>query len=318
MISRHLKTGPITWPSVRSPHTARPCNRIPLRLAERLLLPALILITLSGCSSPNNYRLAGFKKQDDGTIAFDLRRGDQRIRAICNASQSNCSNLALKAGNYLDCYMHARGWDFIPDADFPHEPAYGVKIDPYAEGGMVCHSGEGHGKLLISRNKTCVDVKEVTLANVGGTFKLPFRLSKPFLQAPRDEQIKYLNSTDPDFAKGSPADQAAYLDFLLKPKPHQVSILPDPELWSAYVPVVFDDGQIKRFIQELNAGADEFSQNREKRPLLPSTYQGYEASAANPLRFCKPERDHYFNERGKEVRDDTVLLTVLESSPEKH
>ena len=276
---------------------------------------AVLFITLVGCSRPNNYRLAGFKRQDDSTIAFDLHKGGQWIKATCSASQSECSNLALKTGNYLDCYMHARGWDFIPDADFPHDPAYGGKIDAYVEGGLVCHAGEGHGKLFIMRSKTCVDVKKVTLNIVGGKFVLPFRLSKPFFQAPRGEQIKYLNSTDPGFAKASPADQAAYLDNLVKPK-RKIQILPDLDLWTAYVPVAFDDGQINRFIQELNV--DEFNQYKVDHELLPSAYRSYTASADNPLRFCKHEKDHYFNERGKEVQDDTVLLTVLESGADKH
>jgi hypothetical protein len=52
--------------------------------------------------------------------------------------------------------------------------------------------------------------------------------------------------------------------------------------------------------------------------LLPSAYKGYTASDDNPLHFCKDEKDRYLDEHGKEVQDDTVLLTVLESSVEKH
>jgi len=48
--------------------------------------------------------------------------------------------------------------------------------------------------------------------------------------------------------------------------------------------------------------------------LFPSAYEGYRAAANSPLHFCKDEPDRYFNEHGKEVQDDTVLLTVLESS----
>jgi hypothetical protein len=37
-----------------------------------------------------------------------------------------------------------------------------------------------------------------------------------FLKAPRDQQIQYLRSFDPDFAKASPGDQSAYLDHVTK------------------------------------------------------------------------------------------------------
>jgi hypothetical protein len=53
-------------------------------------------------------------------------------------------------------------------------------------------------------------------------------------------------------------------------------------------------------------------------PLLPAAYRDYKASANNPSHFCEVEKDRYFSERGKEVQDDTVLLTVLESNLEKH
>lgn len=308
---------------------------------KNALLPALILITLVGCSSSNNYQLAGFKRQDDGTIAFDLRKGDQRIRAICSTNQSECANLALKAGNSVDCYMHASG-DFVPDATFTPDPSAGaVKIDAYGESGLVCHAADGHGRLFIMRSQECVEMKEVALNLVRGRFMLPI-LSKPFFQAPRDEQIKYLKLTDPDFAKASPTDQAAYLDYLLKGQsgdifdrispttpPNQmhaprggstrsgILIVPDPDTWSAFVPVVFDDSQINGFIRELNVGTDGFTQYRVKTALLPSAYQGYTASAVNPLHFCKLA-DRRVNERGKDVQNDTVLLTVLESNVEKH
>src|ERR1039457_2228909 len=112
---------------------------------KNALLPALILITLVGCSSPNDYRLAGFKRQDDGTIVFDLRKEDQRIRAACSPTQSECANLALKVGNFIDCYMHATSG--------PAPDAYDVRIDAYTESGLVCHAREGRGKLFIMRSE---------------------------------------------------------------------------------------------------------------------------------------------------------------------
>ena len=86
-----------------------------------------------------------------------------------------------------------------------------------------------------------------------------------------------------------------------------------------YVPAKYDHGQIKRFIQDLNAkSADEFTQYMVKKPLLATEYQDYSATADSPSHFCKHEKDRYYNEGGNEVRDDTVLLVVLESGAAKH
>jgi hypothetical protein len=155
----------------------------------------------------------------------------------------------------------------------------------------------------------------------GGKFRLSFRPSNPFFQASRDEQIKYLNATDPDFAKASLADQAAYLNYLAKTRDKRGDAFDQitDELWSAYVPATYDDGQIKEFVQGLNAkSADEFSQYRVKKPLLAPAYQDYSATADSPLHFCKHEKDRYYNESANEVQDDTVLLVVLESGAAKH
>lgn len=279
---------------------------------KNALLPAVILITLVGCSSRDTYRLDGFKRLDNGTITFDLTSQEQHIKAVCNSSESECSDLALRAGNSIDCYVHASA---------PSSDAYGVKVDPYVGSGLVCHVGEGHGRILIVRTQTCIDMREVTLSLVGGKFRPSFRPSNPFFQASRDEQIKYLNATDPDFAKASQADQAAYLNSLIKTRDKRRDIFDQiaDELWSAYVPATYDDGQIKRFIQDLNAkSADEFTQYMVKKPLLASAYQDYSATADSPLHFCKHEKDRYYNESGNEVRDDTVLLVVLESGAAKH
>jgi hypothetical protein len=97
---------------------------------KNALLPALILIALVGCSSRDNYRLDAFKRLDNGTITFDLTRREQHIKAVCNASESECSDLALRAGNSIDCYVHASA---------PSPDAYGVKVDPYVGSGLVCH-----------------------------------------------------------------------------------------------------------------------------------------------------------------------------------
>jgi hypothetical protein len=102
--------------------------------------------------------------------------------------------------------------------------------------------------------------------------------------------------------------------------------------WTVYAPAAFDDAQKNRYLKELS---DRYGKNglpnlpdglvldqpdstpSLERPVLPSAYEGYTASESAPLRFCKLEKDLYFNERGKEVEDDTVLLTIVESSVEK-
>jgi hypothetical protein len=278
---------------------------------KNALLPALILIALVGCSSRDNYRLDAFKRLDNGTITFDLTRQEQHIKAVCNASESECSDLALRAGNPIDCYVHTSASS--PDV-------YSVKVDPYVGSGLVCHVGEGHGRILIARTQTCIDMKEVTLSLVGGKFRLSFRPSNTFFHASRDEQIKYLNATDPEFAKASLADQASYLNYLAETGDKRVDVFDQiaDELWSAYVPTTYDDGQIKEFVQGLNAKSADFSQYRVKKPLLAPAYQDYSATADSPLHFCKHEKDRYYNESGNEVQEDTVLLVVLESGAAKH
>ncbi len=47
------------------------------------------------------------------------------------------------------------------------------------------------------------------------------------------------------------------------------------------------------------------------------TANEYRPTTDDSPRFCKQEKDLYFNERGREVEDDTVLLTIVESSVEK-
>lgn len=52
--------------------------------------------------------------------------------------------------------------------------------------------------------------------------------------------------------------------------------------------------------------------------MLPAADRDYRASANNPAHFCEVEKDRYFSERGKEVQDGTVLLTVFESNLERN
>jgi hypothetical protein len=317
------------------------------------LLPAVALLAMMGCLSRAKYQLTGFKRQADGTILLDLRQGDQRIKASCTATQAECSNLALKSGASVDCYMHAS-----PDeVEQYRAPERNKKIDPYTTSGLVCHAQDGRGKVLVMHPQQCVDMKKIMLGRdeqkfVGRSPEILVQLSpSEFFQASRDQQIEYLGSRDPDFAKATAKDQTAYLAYLRTSNKFPQALRAAPLVWAAFVPAAFDDVQLKGFIQELNdkyaktgrepiptigpwkkyttndpsdpafwkgvPGVDPAAAPANAPPLLPSSYEGYVPSAGNPLRFCKDESDHYFDERGKEVRNDTVLLTVLESSADK-
>jgi hypothetical protein len=120
---------------------------------------ALILITLVGCSSRNEYRLDGFRAARQWHDHLDLIKREQRIRATCNLLESECAE-ALRAGNSADCYIHAS--DALP----PDE--YSARVDPYVGSGLVCHVRDGHSKILIMRTQTCVDTKKIDLMFVGG------------------------------------------------------------------------------------------------------------------------------------------------------
>jgi hypothetical protein len=287
----------------------------------RLCKLAVVFFLLAGCvacSRSNDYRVDGFKRQQDSTsaslgdkgeIVFDLRKGKQRIKATCNANVAGCSNFALKAGSLVDCYTHSSQ----QGRSVPY--SYGVKMDAYSndEASLVCHSGEGRGKLSVIHKQTCVEMKKVVITSDGGKFVVL------------------------DVARSATTDSKLDAEF-------------GPQLtWTTYVPAAFDEGQRRKYLQELNdtygktgqlpippdgitldqpqGSADRNTppsfipdvpeQAPSQRPLLPSGYEGYTVSEDKPLRFCKLEQDHYFNERGKEVQDDTVLLTIVESSLEK-
>lgn len=111
-----------------------------LRLVIKPLL-AIELTVLFGCSGRNGYQLAGFKRQEDGTIAFDIRKGSQRMKAACKASgnqEDECSQLTLKVGNSVDCYIHAGS----------KQNPFETKTDAYSETGVVCHAGQGRGQIF--------------------------------------------------------------------------------------------------------------------------------------------------------------------------
>src|SRR4029077_368016 len=114
------------------------------------------LMLFLACSGNDSYRLIGFKRQDDGVIAFDLQKGEQRIRATCTASQVQCTNLTLRAGSSVPCYMH-------PETDkwekYKISGPYDVRVDAYSEAGLVCHVGGGRGKSLVTHTQKCVDMK---------------------------------------------------------------------------------------------------------------------------------------------------------------
>jgi hypothetical protein len=207
--------------------------------------------------------------------------------------------------------------------------------------------------------------------------------------------------SDPQYKALSDADKPEVLERVngipvLSGDENPGDALLDGVSWTAYVPVAFSDGEIQKYLQELNdarraslqpatnlsadidrskhkagrpdrtedpyasiarssrnarasvvddgiitpdapqtakhgkaAAGDIWDQaaartapNRQvipdPLPLLPSSYKGYTASDDNPSHFCGDEKVRYVDERGKEAKDDTVLLTVFESSVEKH
>jgi len=335
-----------------------------------------------GCSDRNSYRIAGFERQDGNRITFDLRNGNQRIKATCNASQSECSNLALRAGSSVDCYRHPKTTDSISGS-------YDVKIDFYeTESGIVCHASEGRGKLFLVHTQKCAEMKQLNLILERGTIVVT------------DKKNVIALLSDPQYKALSDADKPEVLERVngipvLRGDENPGDALFDGVSWTAYVPVAFSNGEIQKYLQELNdarraslqpatnlsAGIDrsKHQAGRSDRtedpyasiarpsrnapasvvdngiitpdapqtakrgkatagdiwdqaaartvpnrqvipdplPLLPTGYKGYTASDDNPLRFCGDEKVRYLDERGKEVQDDTVLLTVAESTLEK-
>jgi hypothetical protein len=274
---------------------------------------AVALVALVGCSNYGGYRLAGLKRQpanaaadlgDEGKIIFDLRKAGQRIEATCSASSPECSNLTLKAGSPVDCYVHPRG------GAVPY--SYGVRMDAHANdaAGLVCHSGDGQGKLLVLHAQTCVDAKLVPLPPLSD---FPEH-SLPMMQEKIDGKDEEFISEEfgDSFKKEHPPGNTAH-------ESYERGGSYSPFFgFRAYVPTSFNEDQVKKYFvwlrqQELvivdSAGT--------VTTPWPAPYEGYIPALDNSQRFCKDEKDRYFNERGTEVQDDSVSLAVAESAREK-
>jgi hypothetical protein len=256
-----------------------------------------------GCSR-NGYRLAGFKRPDGSDISFDLRRGGQRIEAACRADLPECSNLMLKAGNSVDCYMHS-GESGVPYS-------YGVKTDAYAnEGaGLVCHNRNGHGKLLVLHSQACAAAKLVPLPDASQFPDHSLPMSKMKING-KDEEVLYWEFLD-EFKKEHPAGNTAHESY------DRGS--PNSPFYGlrAYVPAFFTEDQVKKqFIWLRNQDVVNVDSAGTITTPWQAPFNDYRPAPDNSLRFCREERDRYYNERGKEVEDDTVLLTIVESTIEK-
>jgi hypothetical protein len=266
----------------------------------RLSIVALTLAACAACSR-DGYRLAGFKRPDGSTIVFDVRKGRQRLEASCRADSPDCSNLMFKAGSSLDCYAHSS------EGLVPY--SYGAKIDAHAnEGaGLVCHYQDGHGKLTVWHTQSCVDAKLVPLPPLSEFSEHSLPMFKVKIGGKDVEWSDYEYS--PEFKKEHPAGTTAH-------ESYDRGRADSPFLGlRAYVPAAFNEEQVRQHFIWLRK-LDTVSVDSDGTITTPwqAPYNEYQPATDNSLRFCKQEKNLYFNESGKEVGDDTVLLTIVESS----
>ena len=73
-----------------------------------------------------------------------------------------------------------------------------------------------------------------------------------FLKAPRDQQIQYLRSFDPDFAKASPSDQRAYLDHVTRTAPAPDSAAPSTGDPRPFGPHQSTTSPLSHFLPDIN------------------------------------------------------------------
>lgn len=269
------------------------------------------MLVLAACSRNDAYYLVRATHEGSDDIVLDFHKHNQRIKASCLAKDTNCSNLLLRSGNTVECYLHIAA---EKNNVFDENSYYGVKFDAFPDySGMVCHAGNGRGRLFVMYTQQCVQMK--TVASFNG------------------QKFVRVESDAPNPPDTLPADFQGWDQAV------------------AYAPITFSNAQVRSYIETLNGkyarpngGDSALDQKRKKEKrikdrdiwdeaaahmastppptppatALPLEYDGYTASIQTPLRFCKDMSDRYFDERGREVVDDTVLLKVLESNVENH
>lgn len=253
-------------------------------------------------------------KQESDEIAFDIENGKQQIEASCVRSNNDCQDFSLKTGQWVDCY-------FNPNQHEGDVYSYDKKVPRYEASGLVCHVGQGRGRLFVVHTRTCVDVRQIDEPNAV-LHKTEDPAMTPFIGK------TYTSVTVKCTTVSDCANDFKYGDFLALAIPEEnlakeLERAQEPNsgfevVWHPSKRWVRKEMSDQERLRQFQEHLESYKKDTPKIPQifdpngirLPDELKGYYREG-DANRFCKDIPDRYFDDHGKEVlRDDTIEVEV--------